>query len=75
MLKKGFKKMVADANAAVTTISPDDAKALATQPDVIFLDVREPGELLENGKIEGAIHALPDFGQESSRSKTWSRIW
>ncbi len=57
MLKKGFKQMVADANAAVTTISPDDAKALTALPDVIFLDVREPGELQENGTIEGAVHA------------------
>jgi rhodanese-related sulfurtransferase len=56
MLKNGFKKMVADANAIVTTISPADANALTGNSEIVFLDVREPGELQENGKIEGAVH-------------------
>lgn len=57
MLKKGFKQMVAEANAAVTCLSPEEANALVGQDRVVFLDVREPGELQENGKIEGSVHA------------------
>ncbi len=57
MLKWGFKQMVADANAAVTVISPDQASGLSGQDDIIFLDVREAGELNENGKIAGSVHS------------------
>lgn len=56
MLKKDTKQMIAEANAVVTTITTDDAKALAGQPDVVMVDVREPGELKENGQIEGALN-------------------
>jgi len=57
MLKKGFKRMVAEANAAITTVTPEDALSMVDQDNVVFLDVREPGELQENGKLTGAVHA------------------
>jgi rhodanese-related sulfurtransferase len=57
MLKKGFKRMVAEANAAITTVTPEDALSMVDQDNVVFLDVREPGELQENGKLAGAVHA------------------
>jgi rhodanese-related sulfurtransferase len=57
MLKKGFMQMVAEANAVVTSVSAEEAKSMVGQPNVVFLDVREPGELEENGRIESSIHA------------------
>ena len=45
------------ANAGIPAISIDDAKALRGQDGVVFLDVREPAELL-GGKVAGAV-AIP----------------
>jgi len=45
------------ANAGIATISIDDAKALHGQDGVVFLDVREPAELV-GGKVAGAV-AIP----------------
>jgi rhodanese-related sulfurtransferase len=53
---KRAAELVAEANAAVPTVSVDEAKALLGQDDVVFVDVREPQELAA-GKIPGAVHA------------------
>lgn len=45
------------ANAAIPTVTANEAKALHGQDGVVFLDVREPSEV-EGGKIAGAI-AIP----------------
>jgi rhodanese-related sulfurtransferase len=50
-------EMVAEANAAVGTLSVDEAKRLLGADDVVFLDVREGAELATQGKIPGAVHA------------------
>ncbi|KQW22693.1 rhodanese [Afipia sp. Root123D2] len=55
---KTVKSMMADAEAEVPRISPDDAKALVGRADVLFLDVREPSEVAASGKIPGAL-AVP----------------
>lgn len=34
----------------------DDIEPLLTNPDVVVLDVREPGEVATDGTIAGAIH-------------------
>jgi rhodanese-related sulfurtransferase len=44
-------------NAAIPTISAQDAKALHGKDGVVFLDVREPAEV-EGGKVTGAV-AIP----------------
>lgn len=49
--------LVSEANAAVPTISVEDAKALHGQDEVVFLDVREPAEVA-GGKVAGAV-AIP----------------
>ena len=54
---KRAAEMVAEANAAVGTLSVEDAKQLVGKNDVVFVDVREGGELAMQGKIPGAIHA------------------
>jgi len=55
---KTVQSMLAEAEAAVPRISPDEAKALVGKADVLFLDVREPGEVATSGKVPGAV-AVP----------------
>lgn len=52
------QQMLAEAEAAVPRITPDEAKGLVGQPDVVFLDVREPNEVAASGKVPGAL-AIP----------------
>jgi rhodanese-related sulfurtransferase len=54
---KRAAEMVAQANAAVGTLSVDEAKQLLGRDDVVFVDVREGAELATQGKIPGAVHA------------------
>ncbi len=55
---KTVQTMLAEADAAVPRISPDEAKKLVGRADVLFLDVREPAEVAASGKVPGAI-AIP----------------
>jgi rhodanese-related sulfurtransferase len=55
---KTVQAMLAEAEAAVQRISPDEAKGLLGRPDVLFLDVREQGEVAASGKVRGAV-AVP----------------
>lgn len=52
---KTVQKMLAEAEADVPRITPDDAKALLGRDDVVFLDVREPNEVAASGKVPGAL--------------------
>ena len=54
---KRAAELVAEANAAVGTIQVEEAKQLIGNDDVLFVDVREGGELATQGKIPGAVHA------------------
>ena len=56
MVKKAAE-LVAEANAAVGTLSVEEAQALVGRPDVQFVDVRDSSELAKQGKIPGAVHA------------------
>jgi rhodanese-related sulfurtransferase len=55
-MAKSASEMVAEANAAIDTIDVRGAKALLGRDDVVFVDVREGGEVAK-GKIPGAVHA------------------
>jgi rhodanese-related sulfurtransferase len=55
---KTVQVMLAEAEAQVPRISPDEAKALLGRADVLFLDVREPAEVAASGKVPGAL-AIP----------------
>ena len=55
---KTVQAMLAEADAAVPRITPDEAKGLVGRPDVLFLDVREPAEVATSGKVPGAL-AIP----------------
>lgn len=55
---KTVQAMLAEAEAAVPRVKVEDARAMRGRPDVLFLDVREPGEVAASGKIAGAA-AVP----------------
>ena len=52
----GYKELVADAESRITTISAVNAVALASSPEVVFVDLRDVRELKREGKIPGAFH-------------------
>ena len=55
---KTVQTMLAEAEAVVPRISPDEAKGLVGRSDVLFLDVLEPAEVTTSGKVPGAV-AIP----------------
>jgi rhodanese-related sulfurtransferase len=48
--------MVAEANAQVRVLSPEEAKDMLGRDDVAFIDVRDIRELAKTGRIPGAHH-------------------
>jgi len=55
-LKKGFRQMVDEAKARITTIGLGDAKARLGKEGVVFVDLRDVRELEREGLIPGAFH-------------------
>lgn len=56
-MKRGYKAMLAEANAAVETVPVADARRLHGLDDVLFVDLRDIRELERDGMIPGAFHA------------------
>jgi rhodanese-related sulfurtransferase len=54
-MKKGYKQLLAEANAEIETLSVPEAMALTGQPDVVFVDLRDPREMEREGKMPGAF--------------------
>lgn len=61
MLPRGFKKLIAEANAVIETVSVHDAIGLVGQGDVVFLDIREATERAQTGTVKGAVHLPRGF--------------
>ena len=61
MVTRGFKQMLAEANAMIETISVADAQALVGNADVVFVDVRETVERQKSGGIKGSVHVPRGF--------------
>src|SRR4026207_555749 len=55
-LRKGFKQMVDEAKARITTIKLEDAKTRLGRDDVVFVDLRDVRELEREGMIPGSFH-------------------
>jgi rhodanese-related sulfurtransferase len=53
-MSNSVKEMLAAANGAVPTISPQDAKALIESGQALVVDVRDGLEVKATGKIQGA---------------------
>ncbi len=54
-MKKGFRQLVDEAKARITTISLDEAKRRHGRDDVVFVDLRDVRELEREGMIPGAF--------------------
>jgi len=54
-IKKGFKQLLAEANAEIETLPTDEAIKLHGSSDVVFVDLRDPRELDREGMIPGAF--------------------
>jgi rhodanese-related sulfurtransferase len=57
MMNKGYKQLVAEANAAVETIPAAEAMQQVNNQEIVFIDLRDLPELQRDGKIPGAVHA------------------
>jgi rhodanese-related sulfurtransferase len=55
-ITRGYKAMVAQANAKIETLSPAEAVTLHGRDDVVLVDLRDPRELEREGKVPGAFH-------------------
>ena len=49
------KEMLAAANEATPRIDPTQAKAMIESGNVLLLDVRDPPEVKQSGKLKGAV--------------------
>lgn len=56
-ITKGIKELVAEAEAAIETITPGEAAELHGGDDVVFVDLRDIRELWREGAVPGAFHA------------------
>jgi rhodanese-related sulfurtransferase len=54
---RGFRALVADAMQRIRTLSLDEAQAKLNDPNVMFVDIRDPRELEREGVIPGAFPA------------------
>ena len=61
MVTRGFRQMMAEANAAVETVCVDDALALVNDADTVFVDVRDRSEREQHGAVAGAVSAPRQF--------------
>ncbi len=53
---KGYKALLAEAEAEIVTLPVAEAAALVGDPGVVFVDLRDPRELEREGKLPGAFH-------------------
>jgi rhodanese-related sulfurtransferase len=56
MLKRGFKAMLAEANAVIETVSVQDLAYHLDEADTVLVDVRDGTERSRDGEIPGSIH-------------------
>src|SRR3712207_1254652 len=56
MMAKNVKDLLAEANAAVRKLSPAEAAEKMRSGDVLIVDVRDPTEVQQTGRIKGAVN-------------------
>ena len=56
MLKRGFKAMLAEANAVIEAVSVQDLPYHMDDDEVLLVDVRDTVEREQTGVIPGSIH-------------------
>lgn len=55
-ITKGYKALLAEAEARITTLDVAQASAMLGKNDVVFVDLRDPRELQREGCMPGAFH-------------------
>ncbi|WP_430245357.1 rhodanese-like domain-containing protein [Neorhizobium sp. DAR64861/K0K2] len=56
-MQKGYKDMLAEADAVVTSVDVEEVSAQAGESDLVLVDIRDVRELEREGMIEHAVHA------------------
>lgn len=56
-MKKGYKALLDEAMAEIETLPVADAVKLVGDPEVVFVDLRDPRELEREGLVPGSFHA------------------
>ena len=56
-MKIGYKALIENAEKEIETLDQAAAAELLSDPNVVFVDLRDPRELTREGKIPGAFHA------------------
>jgi rhodanese-related sulfurtransferase len=56
MMATNVKVLLAEANAAVPKLSPAEAAEKMRSGDVLIVDVRDPTEVEQTGRIKGAVN-------------------
>ncbi len=54
-ITKGFKALLAEANAEIKTFSVEEAKSMLGREDVVVVDIRDPRERDREGRIPGTF--------------------
>lgn len=54
-MKKGYKDLLAEAEALVKAVNPSEAARLHARDDVVFVDLRDPREREREGTIPNAF--------------------
>lgn len=54
-ITRGYKALVEEANAAIETLSAEEAIVAARDPGVLLVDIRDVRELKREGRVPGAI--------------------
>jgi len=55
-IRLSYRKLMEDANAVIRTITASEAVALAGDPSVVFVDLRDRRELEREGRIPSSFH-------------------
>lgn len=54
-IRKGYKQLLAEADAQIKTLDVQDAIARHGSGDVVFVDLRDPREVAREGRLPGSF--------------------
>ncbi len=54
-MRKGYKALLAEAEAVIDTVPVEQALSLHGDPGVVFVDLRDPREIQREGRIPGSF--------------------
>ncbi|HEY8578700.1 MAG TPA: rhodanese-like domain-containing protein [Beijerinckiaceae bacterium] len=54
-MRKGYKQLLAEAEAEIETVAAQDAIARAAAGEITLVDLRDPREIEREGRVPGAV--------------------